>query len=319
MTIALAALFLIPAHGQDIDSTAHTVQFVTVEQNVKLEVLDWGGSGRPVVLLTGQGNNAHIYDTFAPKLAAQYHVYGITRRGYGASTHPEPISANYTADRLGDDVLAVMDALKLNRPVVIGHSLGGEEMSSVGSRHPEKVAGLVYLDAGYGYAYYDRSRTNLMIDVNVVQKELEQLKPGNMSKDANDLIHELLETDLPALEKDLRSVQGHLDSGPQRTIPPIEQAVLSGMQRYTNIPVPVLAIFALPDDLGPTFLKDDPAARAAAVARFVESTEAQAKAFEQGIPTARVVRLAHANHYVFQSNEADVLREMNAFISTLPR
>jgi hypothetical protein len=44
---------------------------------------------------------------------------------------------------------------------------------------------------------------------------------------------------------------------------------------------------------------------------------AQATAFEKGLPTARVVRIAHANHYVFQSNEADVLREMNSFLTGL--
>jgi len=40
-----------------------------------------------------------------------------------------------------------------------------------------------------------------------------------------------------------------------------------------------------------------------------------AKAFEKGLPSARVIWLAHADHYVFRSNEADVLREMNAFIA----
>jgi alpha-beta hydrolase superfamily lysophospholipase len=50
----------------------------------------------------------------------------------------------------------------------------------------------------------------------------------------------------------------------------------------------------------------------------METTGAQAKAFETGLPSARVVRLPHANHDVFQSNEADVLREMNAFIASLP-
>jgi non-heme chloroperoxidase len=79
------------------DPSPHTIQFVTVEKDVKLEVLDWGGSGRPVVLLTGLGNNAHIYDTFAPKLTTTYHVYGITRRGYGASSAP---TSGYSADRL---------------------------------------------------------------------------------------------------------------------------------------------------------------------------------------------------------------------------
>jgi len=111
-----------------IDPTAHTVYFITVDSNVKLEVLDWGGSGQPVVLLTGQGNNAHVYDKFAPKLTGAYHVYGITRRGYGASSARAPTSVNYSIDRLGDDVLAVIDSLKLNRPVLVGHSLGGRRV-----------------------------------------------------------------------------------------------------------------------------------------------------------------------------------------------
>jgi non-heme chloroperoxidase len=43
----------------------------------------------------------------------------------------------------------------------------------------------------------------------------------------------------------------------------------------------------------------------------------QAKAFENGVPTARVVNLSGANHYVYLSNEADVLREMRSFFSGL--
>ena len=41
------------------------------------------------------------------------------------------------------------------------------------------------------------------------------------------------------------------------------------------------------------------------------------KAFETGVPSARVVRIPHASHYIFQSNEADVLREMKAFLGSL--
>jgi pimeloyl-ACP methyl ester carboxylesterase len=59
---------------------------VSVEKGVSLEVLDWGGTGRPLVLLTGLGDTAHVFDEFAPKLTASYHVYGITRRGRGASS-----------------------------------------------------------------------------------------------------------------------------------------------------------------------------------------------------------------------------------------
>lgn len=307
-----------------LDTSPHTVQFVTVDKDVKLEVLDWGGSGRPVVLLAGLGNTAHVFDKFASKLTASYHVYGITRRGFGASSAPVPDSTNYTANRLGDDVLAVCDFLKLNKPVLIGHSIAGEELSSIGSRHPERVAGLIYLDAGYAYAYYDRSRGDYLIDSIDLQKRLEQLRPGNGPVDQKQLVRELLQTDLPRFEKDLQRRQQDLDVMPAALLaaqssapmPPAARAIIAGEQKYTDIRVPVLAIFAVPHNLGPMAPKD-PAARASYEAHDEIATEAQAKAFEAGVPGARVVRIPHASHYVFLSNEADVLREINAFVAHL--
>ncbi len=123
---------------------------VTTDEGVRLEVLDWGGSGRPLVLLAGGGNTAHVFDDFAPKLAASFHVYGITRRGFGASTF---VALEGGANRLGQDVLAVIDALKLDRPVLAGHSFGGAELSAVANSRPNRIAGLVYFEAGYTYAF----------------------------------------------------------------------------------------------------------------------------------------------------------------------
>jgi pimeloyl-ACP methyl ester carboxylesterase len=305
-----------------LDPSPHRAQFIAVENNIKLEVLDWGGSGRPLVLLAGLGNTAHVFDKFAPKLSSAYHVYGITRRGFGASSAPLPSGdATYSADRLGDDVLAVLDALKLNRPVLAGHSIGGEELSSVGSRHPERVAGLIYLDAGYAYAYYDRSRGDLGIDLIDLRKKLEQLQPGKGPQDPRHLIEELLAATLPGFERDLKEMQKNLTEAPPAlptpALPAISQAIMAGMQKYTEIRVPALAIYAVPHATGQPY-KDD-AARVAAEARDEANTGAQAKAFESGVPSARVVRLPHANHYVFFSNEADVLREMNAFLGSLPQ
>ena len=104
---ALAMMFAGSAFAQGKSSA--TVHYVTVDRNVKLEVLDWGGSGRPVVMLAGLGQTAHAFDDFVPKLTATYHVYGVTRRGFGTSSVPE---TGYSADRLGDDVLQVIDFSK---------------------------------------------------------------------------------------------------------------------------------------------------------------------------------------------------------------
>jgi pimeloyl-ACP methyl ester carboxylesterase len=304
---------------------AHTVLFVPVDKDVRLEVLDWGGSGTPLVLLSGLGDTAHVYDKFAPKLTGNHHVYGITRRGFGASSAP---SSGYSADRLGDDVLAVIEALKLDRPVLIGHSIAGEELSSVGSRHPEKIAGLVYLDAAYSYAYYDSSRGDLDIDLAELQRKLALLQSGATSQQDPRLPLQDVLASLPGFERVLRERLQDLEalwspdqSNARRAAPKIRpgfaaaQSIMAGERKYSRIAAPILAIFALPHDMGPASSWS-----AATEARDVtDITGPQANAFERGQPSARVVRLPHADHYIFQSNEADVLREINAFLRSLSK
>jgi non-heme chloroperoxidase len=317
--LAFLALAFHLVQAQDRhDSSSHSVQFVTVEKDVKLEVLDWGGVGRPLVFLSGLGNDAHIYDSFAPKFTAQHHVYGITRRGFGASSKPAPIVTNYTADRLGDDVLAVINALKLERPVLVGHSIAGEELSSIGSRHPEKVAGLIYLDAADAYGYYDRFHGDWMLDMIDLRQRIDALQSGATldQKFGQDML-----TSVTQLEKDLQGLTKRMALLPPNTPappPPIGLAIRFGEQKYTQIHSPVLAIFACPHNfsIDPN-LRNHPAAQAAMVADDRVRCTAQANAFEAGVPSAQVVRIPDADHYIFHSNEADVIPAMNSFLATL--
>jgi pimeloyl-ACP methyl ester carboxylesterase len=310
------------------DSSQHSQRFVTVEKNVRLELLDWGGTGRPVVFLAGAGNSAHIFDGFAPKLTGEYHVYGITRRGFGNSSRP---SSGYMADTLANDVLAVLDSVRIRAPVLIGHSIAGEELSSIGSRHPERVAGLVYLDAGYPYALYDSKLSdvgvmNASVSVAEVQHKLARLMDPYLAmspRDQEAFIRELLDVTLPQMEGDLRGRLKQLgalpnqDSTPAAPRPdPIVRALLGGEQRYTSVHAPVLAIFAAPHQAPPTMVKDS-AARAKADSAELAWVMPQIDAFRRGIPSARVVVLPNANHYVFNSNEAEVLRDIRAFINGL--
>jgi non-heme chloroperoxidase len=325
-TVLALVVFLVVVltiFGATRDKSPHTVHFVTVDNNVKLEVLDWGGSGRALVLLAGLGNTAHIFDDFAPKLTSTYHMYGITRRGFGASGIPK---SGYSADRLGDDILQVIDVLGLTRPILVGHSIAGGELSSVGSRHPEKVAGLVYLEAGYSYAYYDRSRRDAFLDTLDVKRKLEQLLQLGTDDQRAHLMRELLNKDLSQLEKDLKESLKDLEDAPPPPPPPQpppssefspSQAILDGAQKYTKIPVPVLAIYAFPPRFGPEIWATDPAKREAVRAKVLTLVGAQVKAFEMGVPSAHVVTFPDADHFIFRSNEADVLREINLFASTL--
>lgn len=319
-----------PQTAWAIDPSKHSVQFIAVDPGVKLEVLDWGGTGRPLILLAGLGNTAHVFDHLAPKLISSYHVYGITRRGFGLSSAPVPTDDNYDADRLGDDVLAVIATLKLDRPIVAGHSIAGEELSSIGSRYPEKVAGLIYLDAAFAYAFYDPAQSssqNLIVDAADLKRKLDNLVTSSGPREQEAALKEINEFVLPQFEKDLKMEEDELAKTPEPTsgtmvasrpeMPAIAKAIIMSTRKYTSIKGPVLAICAVPHDVSQYFA-NDPAGLAAAEASDLALTTAQANAFQKGVPSAHVVRLAHADHYVFNSNEGDVLREIKAFTATLP-
>lgn len=316
------SLFLAVAlHAQEkVDSSKHSVQMISVEKGVSLEVLDWGGTGRPLVLLASLGDNAHIFDDFAPKLTSKYHVYGITRRGRGASSKPEPNAINYTADRLGEDVLAVIDALHLIKPVIAGHSISGEELSYIGSHHPEKVAGLIYMEAGYPYALYDQVNGELELDAIQLRKQLLQFTNGyalEPVKDCNDLIAKLARMTLQVQQQQ----EDTKDLPPTPISPrmtPDLFAIMEGREEFTTIDAPVLVIFGT--DPSPISGDDSRArAQAARQALMMRDKKAQIAAWKRQVPSAHMVLIPHATHYVFQSNEAEVLREMDNFIATLPQ
>lgn len=309
------------AAGDAPPSSKPVQRFVTVEENVKLEVVDWGGSGRPLVLLAGLGMDAHLFDKFAPKLTPKYHVYGITRRGFGASSVPE---SGYSSERLGEDVIAVMNELKIERPILVGHSVAGSELSYIGTVHPERAAALIYLDAAYGYAFYDEGTgdsMNLLVDSAELQKKLEQM-PSVFVLNSKQLTQELL-TSVQQLERELRGQQERLKDLPERPKSFLEKSkmhdpmpalrVLGGLRKYRDIRVPILALYAFPrssKEVG-HFSKET-------AERMAAQEAAQAAAFEKGVPSAHVVWLAQASHYMFMTDEAAVLREMEQFIGKLP-
>jgi pimeloyl-ACP methyl ester carboxylesterase len=321
------------------DPSPHAIRFVTVEEGVQLEVLDWGGAGQPLVLLAGGGASAHQYDDLAPQLTARYRVVGLTRRSHrGSSMAP----GGYGFARLAEDVMRVIDAVGLNNPVVIGHSFAGEEMHVLGARHFAKIRGLVYVDAAFdrgddsdGEAYRAASRP----------------VPAAPSAQDADL------ASFTALRAYLEKYGG---AGPEgylrtryRTNPDgtiaglwapdlsIRQAMMKELQAAYNpynperIRVPALAIYASPksaDDLMRRGSSDrspfpelvamtaaDPALRER-VEKLYQVTRARVqkhiKWFEAFAEQGRVVELS-GNHNLIVSNPREVIQHIEAFVSSL--
>lgn len=308
----IVSLWLSAHISAQTDSSPHKVQMVIVEPGVRLEMLDWGGSGRPLIFLAGAGDTAHRFDGFAPQFTKQHHVYGITRRGFGASDSPTPTNGNYSADHLGDDVLTVMKVLHIDRPVLVGHSMAGEEMSSIGSRFPDKVSGLIYLDAATDFALDDPEHPLLTNEMNDIKRRIDEIEAGGVDEKRKLLE---LESAVARFETVL-----HHDNAEIANLPPLPPrspvgaALNFGTQKYTTIPVPVLAIYAcphnwdrLPDGDRKTALLADDKARCT---RWVDN-------FKRGVPSARIVVIPNADHYVYLSNGPRVVAEMDAFLANL--
>jgi pimeloyl-ACP methyl ester carboxylesterase len=66
-----------------------------------------------------------------------------------------------------------MQALRIERPALVGHSLADEELSSIGSRFPNKVSGPIYLDAAASWSFDDPAHPQVEIEMNGIKKRIE--------------------------------------------------------------------------------------------------------------------------------------------------
>jgi non-heme chloroperoxidase len=312
------------------DPSKHVVHFVTVQESVRLEVLDWGGWGRAVVLLAGSGNTAHVFDDFAPKLTGCCHVYGITRRGYGASSQPE---SGYDNQRLADDVLRVLDSLKINAPVLVGHSMAGGELTTLGNQHSTRLAGLVYLDALGDPRDWPASDPAYMGLFNELPAAM-RTSPAPPSGEESRLftayrVWQMRNEKFAFPESELRNVHETNPDGTKgryKTPRRIHEAIGAGETKrdYSNIRVPVLAFFEFPrtgEPPRPGEYQPENEEERAAIEAFGRATAAYVERWKKnllsGVPGARLVDLPGAGHYVFFTREAEVLRGVQEFVAGL--
>ena len=297
------------------DPSPHRVSMVTVAPDVRLEVLDWGGAGPPLVFLSGLQDVAHGFDDFAPRFTDHFHVVALTRRGYGASSQPP---TGYDLDTRVTDLSAVLDSLGLAKVFLVGHSIAGDELTAFAGRYPDRVAGLVYLDAAY--------------DQSVIAPMLGRTPPPAIPMQAADSMSPaavdayLKRTwGMMVPEAQLRAVgkygpTGHLLA--DVTPATMDSAVLAGCGRpdYARVHAPALAIYAVIDsmpDLFPAAATFD-SATAAQARRFTSALQAigttERARYRRELPTGHVLELHGANHYVFYSNEAEVEGAMREFL-----
>src|SRR5690242_18499104 len=113
--------------------------------NTKLHYVQWGEQGPPVVCIHGLTANAFYFQALADELASDHRVFAYDLRGRGDSDKPKE---GYSIPLHAADLAALIDELGLERPVLIGHSLGAMIALYFAAHYPDKLSKLVLIDAG---------------------------------------------------------------------------------------------------------------------------------------------------------------------------
>lgn len=119
--------------------------FARLSNGLRLAYVEQGRRNGPaVVLLHGYTDSHRSFDLLRPHLPASWRVIAMTARGHGESDRP---AAGYEISNMAADVRALLDALDVERAVIVGHSMGAAIALLFAAAYPERVAGLVLVGA----------------------------------------------------------------------------------------------------------------------------------------------------------------------------
>ena len=226
------------------DPATHKNDFADVN-GVRLNYLDWGGSGPALIFIHGAGQNPHYFDDLAPAFVDRFRVVAYARRGHGRSEAKEP----YDTATLTEDLRGLMDSLGISRAHLAGHSMGGNEITRMAGTHPERVDRVVYLDAAY-----DMADPDFGLALNAFPPHLRAGMPAS-ALTSLEAFRAYARAMLPAVT-DLRRTEAWLREGleiqpdgslriaPTDGVRPAFVAAMSEPRDYTRVHAPALAIFS---------------------------------------------------------------------------
>ncbi|MBK8983720.1 MAG: alpha/beta hydrolase [Ignavibacteria bacterium] len=293
------------------DLSNHTVKFITTEPGVSLEVLDWGGTGEYLVLLTGLGDNAHVFDNFAYQFTDLYHVIGITRRGFGKSSKPED---GYSEEIRVRDYTSILDQLNIPKATFIGHSIAGGELNYIGSHYQDRVSKLVYLD---GWDFGEHKLLAQPPSLDFADSDLASL---NSFMAALVRYNGYREPNAAICDTYTWDSDGKISA----TISPpeVSQKIVSSsvVTDYSLITAPVLGIFETwtMDTRLPFYHYLDAEKKTEydkAWDILFDWRARQMTRFKTEIKNSRTVEFAECYHYVYINREADCAREIRKFLA----
>jgi pimeloyl-ACP methyl ester carboxylesterase len=294
--MSTVAALCVYAQSEWADKSLHQNGFITAN-GVKLHYLDWGGNGDTLLFLHGMGDSAHVYDELAPKFTNQFRVLALTRRGHGQSEISE---TGYDTATLVEDIRQFLDALKIGRVVLAGHSFAGDELTRFAVVHPDRVIKLVYFDSAYDHS-----------------KVPESLRFKPLHGGGAEVLP--TEEESESLDGARRWISQLFGEKRGRAIYSMMEGTYSARAEYGKIKAPALAFFVVgyQKDVGRAETLPEPQRQN--ILDFLNTQrkyhEQEIEHFRREIPNGRVVVFTNADHNIFIDRENEVVREMRAFLT----
>jgi pimeloyl-ACP methyl ester carboxylesterase len=310
--VALALLLTASSCGsapQWRDPSPHRVATIRLPVG-RVQYLDWGGTGEPLILLHGWNSNAHVFDDLAPMLADSLHVIAISMPGFGESDAP---LTGFGLTDMTDAVIAVMDSLAITHASFAGHSFGGWVLTRLATRHPDRVNKLVYLDAAF-----DANASDSLVARRPVKRP-----PLTNVKSQADVIawlrRDFFGMWTPSLEAEYRGRSAD-ESARATLLQSLFADARRGPEQWADINAPVLAICAMAEVSSefPWLTPRDSAYDAAR--RYIDVERrpfqhAECERFRKTVPHATTIELP-GHHYIFEQRQSEVIRAMRVFLLT---
>jgi esterase len=265
---------------------------------MRLHYLDWGAKGRhPILFLHGGGLNAHTWDLVCLMMRARYHCLAMDQRGHGDSEW-EP-TADYRFDAQVADVEGFIDKLKLQRPLLVGHSMGGFAAMGYAIRHAASMAGLVLVDIAPEISMQGSLRIRDFIkmdrEMDSVEDFVERALKFNPARN-RELLRRSLLHNLRQLPSGRWTWKHDPNRMPQNFENERDERKAMIMDNAQNIVCPTLVLRGSRSDV---------------------LTDESAKEFSESVPNGRWLRVENAGHTIQGDNPRALLDALDPFLAQI--
>lgn len=279
-----------------MDTTETLVTDRTVTLNgLRFHYRDWGNDdAKALVCLHGFTGHARTWDTFAMAMRDRYHVLALDQRGHGETEW----ATDYAPERRVEDMEAFVEALKLDKFILLGLSMGGRAAFMYAAKHPEKVERLVIVDIAPESDTAGSRRIAQGVSANDVFDDPEEAvaaaRRANPRPPDSELRHRVLNNLIQRPDgKWTFRYDVALRNGSGARTTPTAADIAAAWTSLANITCPTLVVHGVDSDI---------------------LSPENAKRMEQTIPNCRVINVKDSGHSVPLDNPAGFIEAVKTFL-----